>query len=84
MQKPRHSWGPGLGALAGSLIYLPLGTLQLESSFYQYTDGLERYQHQLIQNIPIGRDNAVRLSASHQKQVDTRFDEFSLEFRHYF
>ena len=79
-----HNWGPGLGALAGSLIYLPLGTLQLESSFYQYTDGLERYQHQLIQNIPIGRDNAVRLSASHQKQVDTRFDEFSLEFRHYF
>lgn len=79
-----HNWGPGLGALAGSLVYLPLGTLQLESSFYQYTDGLERYQHQLIQNIPIGRDNAVRLSASHQKQVDTRFDEFSLEFRHYF
>lgn len=79
-----HNWSLGLGALAGGLIYLPFGTLQLESNYYQYSDGLERYQHQLIQNIPIGRDNAVRLFATHQKQVDTRFDEFSLEFRHYF
>ncbi|AUM13510.1 DUF7840 domain-containing protein [Ketobacter alkanivorans] len=79
-----HNWAVGAGALAGGLVYLPFGTLQLESNYYQFSDGLERYQHQLIQNINIGRDNAVRLKATHQKQVETNIDEFSLEFRHYF
>ena len=79
-----HNWAAGIGGLIGTLIYLPFGTLQLESNYYQFSDSLERYQHQLIQNIPIGRDNAVRLFASHRKQVDTQIDEVSLEFRHYF
>jgi hypothetical protein len=80
----KHNWTIGLGALAGTLVYFPFGTLQLESNYYQFSDGLERYQHQLIQNIPMGRNNAVRLTASHHKQVNTNFDEFNLEFRHYF
>ncbi|RLT93788.1 DUF4105 domain-containing protein [Ketobacter sp.] len=79
-----HNWAVGAGALVGALAYLPFGTLQLESDYYQFSDGLERYQHQLIQNIPIGRDNAVRLFATHRKEVDTLIDEVSLEFRHYF
>lgn len=79
-----HNWAAGIGGLVGTLVYLPFGTLQLESNYYQFSDGLERYQHKLIQNIPIGRDNAVRLFATHQKQVDTLIDEISLEFRHYF
>ena len=79
-----HNWAAGLGGLVGGLVYLPFGTLQLESSYYQFSDGRERYQHQLIQNIPIGRDNAVRLFATQRKQVDILIDEISLEFRHYF
>ncbi|RLU02187.1 MAG: DUF4105 domain-containing protein [Ketobacter sp.] len=79
-----HNWAAGVGGLVGTLVYLPFGTLQLESNYYQFSDGLERYQHKLIQNIPIGRDNAVRLFATHQKQIDTLIDEVSLEFRHYF
>ena len=79
-----HNWAVAAGALAGGVIYFPFGTLQLESNYYHFTDNQQRYQHKLIQNIPLGRNNAVRLSASHQKQVDYHFDEFSLEFRHYF
>jgi len=79
-----HNWALGAGAVAGTLVYFPFGTLQLESNYYQFSDGLERYQHQLTQNIPLGRNNALRVSASHQQQVEIRLDEFNLEYRHYF
>ncbi|MDY6921865.1 MAG: DUF4105 domain-containing protein [Pseudomonadota bacterium] len=78
------NWSLGAGALAGALIYLPPGTLQLESQWYQFSGGGERYRHRLAQNFNLGRNQALRLLASHYQQVDTTIDEFSLEFRHYF
>lgn len=84
----------GAGPLFGALFYWPFGTLQLESQYLAFTDGSERYQHQLIQNLPlggnslgrnnIGRNNALRLSIQHSREIETVFNEFSLEFRHYF
>ncbi|MGC1508643.1 Lnb N-terminal periplasmic domain-containing protein [Ketobacter sp.] len=71
------------GALAGGLAYLPFGTLQLESQYYQFSDGKDRHATRLIQNLPLGQNSALRFSASHNKQVETDFDEFSLEFRYY-
>lgn len=79
-----QNWALAAGGLAGGLFYLPIGTMQLETSYYQFMDGHERYSHQLIHNIPFGHNNAVRLTAQHQKQLDTHIDEFSLELRHYF
>lgn len=74
----------GAGALAGALFYLPIGTLQLESDYYRFSDGHERSDTRLIHNLPLGKNDAIRLNALHRKQVETRFDEFSLEYRHYF
>ena len=74
----------GAGALAGALFYLPIGTLQLESDYYRFSDGHERSDTSLIHNLPLGKNDAIRLNALHRKQVETRFDEFSLEYRHYF
>jgi hypothetical protein len=74
----------GAGALTGALFYLPIGTLQLETDYYQFSDGHERSDLSLIHNLPLGKNDAIRLNALHRKQINTRFDEVSLEYRHYF
>lgn len=78
------NWAVGAGATAGGLIYFPFGTLQVESQYLSFSNSEERYQHQLIQNFNITRNQALRLKASHSKQIDTTTDEFSVEFRHFF
>ncbi|HVL02244.1 MAG TPA: hypothetical protein VM553_20640, partial [Dongiaceae bacterium] len=64
--------------------YLPIGTLQLEADYYQFSDGHERSDLSLIHNLPLGKNDAIRLNALHRKQINTTFDELSLEYRHYF
>lgn len=80
----RDNLAAGAGALAGALFYLPLGTLQLEADYYQFSDGHDRSDISLIHNLPLGKDDAIRLQAQHRKQLQTRFDEVSLEYRHYY
>ncbi len=79
-----HNWAAGVGIAVGGLLHLPFATLNLESTYYHFSSGDPRYRHQLTQNIPLGRNNAVRLEASHEKQIGTHIDQFNLEFRHYF
>ena len=74
----------GAGALAGSLWFLPIGTLQLEGEYYQFSDGHERHDLKLIHNLPLGRDDALRLNLLQRQQMETRFNEATLEYRHYF
>ena len=80
----KHNLAAGVGIAVGGLLHLPFATLNLESTYYHFTSGDPRYRHQLTQNIPLGRNNAVRLEASHEKQIGTHIDQFNLEFRHYF
>lgn len=74
----------GAGATAGTLLFFPFGTLQLEVDYHSFVDGEERHSAQLIQNIPVSRNNALRLRATHTSQLGFSADEFSLEFRHYY
>lgn len=78
------NWTLGAGLLAGTLIYSPLGSTQIETATLQFSDGLERHQSRLIHNLPLGINNAIRFSATHQQLLGTTTDEFSLEFRHFF
>ena len=76
--------GFGAGALAGTLWFTPLGTLQLEAEHYQFTDGHERHELKLVHNLPLGRNDALRFNLSQRQQLETRFDEVTLEYRHFF
>jgi len=78
------NFAAGAGGLLGSLFYLPFGTLQLEGEYYRFSDGNERADLKLIHNLPLGKNDALRFSALHRKQLDTRYDEVSLEYRHYY
>ncbi len=80
----RDNLAAGIGALAGGLFFTPLGTLQLENDYYRFSDGHERSDLSLTHNLPLGINDAVRLRALHRKQMETRFDEISLEYRHYY
>jgi hypothetical protein len=76
--------GLGGGALAGTLWFTPIGTLQLEAEHYQFTDGHERHELKLVHNLPLGRNDALRLNLLQRQQLETRFNEATLEFRHFF
>ena len=76
--------GVGAGALAGGLFYLPFGTLQLEGNYLHFSDGNARFDLKLTHNLPLDRDDALRFTAMRRQQLDTRFNEVSLEYRHYF
>lgn len=78
------NWGIGAGPLIGALLYLPIGTLQVEAAHYAFADGHERHDLKLVHNLPLGRNDALRLSILQRQQLDTRFDEASLEYRHFF
>lgn len=80
----RTNTAAGAGVLAGALFYLPLGSLQLETDYYPFTDGHARADTRLIHNLPLGKNDALRLNAVHRQQLETRFDEFNLEYRHYY
>lgn len=76
--------GLGVGTLAGSLWYTPVGILQLEAEYYHFTDGHERHDLRLVHNLPLGRNDALRLNVQQRQQMETRFHEVTLEFRHFF
>lgn len=78
------NWGIGAGPLIGALLYFPLGTLQLEAAHYGFADGHERHDLKLVHNLPLGKDDALRLNILQRQQLDTRFNEASLEYRHFF
>lgn len=60
------------------------GILRLEAEHYQFTDGHERHELKLVHNLPLGRNDALRLNLSQRQQLETRFDEATLEYRHFF
>lgn len=76
--------GLGAGALTGTLWFTAIGTLQLEAEHYQFTDGHERHELKLVHNLPLGRNDAVRLNLLQRQQLETRFNEATLEYRHFF
>lgn len=76
--------GLGAGALAGSLWFTPVGTLHLEAEYYHFTDSHERHDLRLVHNLPLGRNDALRLNVLQRQQLETRFHEATLEYRHFF
>lgn len=74
----------GAGVLAGGLCYLPFGTLQLEGQHMFFSDGGDRTKLMLGQNLQLGKDHAFRINLTHNKQMDTHFNEIGLEYRYYY
>ncbi|CBL47220.1 conserved hypothetical protein [gamma proteobacterium HdN1] len=79
-----QDFSAGAGALTGALFYWPFGTLQIESAYYQFSDGHERSSAHVIQNFPLAKNHAIRLQLGRSKQINTTFNEAMLEYRYYF
>lgn len=82
------SVAPGLHA--GFLYYWPASTLLIEAEHYQFLfEQTQRSRISLQQSLQLGENNSLRLTADHNKVVskvhaDKNYNEFKLEYRHYF
>jgi hypothetical protein len=74
----------GMGPLVGAMAYLPLGTFRVEALGTGFADGQSRFRIDLVQQIDLSLQHALRLQARRQSYAQAQWNEVSLEWRHTF
>jgi hypothetical protein len=74
----------GAGLLAGSLWYLPLGSLGIEAEGLRLNSADSVGSASLVWNLPVGRHQAVRVSASRVRELDLIETRAGVEARFHF
>jgi hypothetical protein len=74
----------GAGALAGALWYLPVGSLGMETEGFRLSTAEDRTRSSLYWNVPLGRQQALRFSATREHDLGVTQRRASLEARFHF
>lgn len=74
----------GGGAIIGALWYFSAVQLNLSSEGIYFANDEYRYRAQAEMNVPLGRQNALRLQWRQDYWRDDHAQELKLEWRHYF
>lgn len=79
-----HNLDIAAGYSTGLLFQNTASSFLLEAQQYHFTQGIDRKQISLIYQLPLGKNDAVRLNVKRIQHDDDDISESSLSYRHYF